>query len=414
MTDAAIPAGLVPRVKAILLSPRTEWPVIAEEPATIADLYTRYIMILAAIPVVVGFLSMSVIGVSIPFLGGTYHVPMLTGILYAVIGYALSLIGIYVLSLIIDALAPTFGGTKNSVQALKAAGYAYTAYWVASIATIVPVLGALIILAGGLYSLYLLYIGLPVMMRSPADRALPYTALVLVCGIVIAIVLGAITNMIVGFGALSYGMPGSITNNDNVEFDPESPMGQLEQWANQLEQAGQNLEAAQASGDAQAQQDALGQMFGAALGGNNGVEPLSIDDMRGYVPDEIAGLPRTSISVERNAAMGIQMAHATATYSDGTTTLDLEISDFGGSMGLMAMAAWAGVESESQTDTGYERIYKDGARTIQERWEGASMYGEMSVILNSRVLVEVDGNVQDMDTVKDALDDVDLDALENL
>jgi len=413
MTAAAIPAGLVPRVKAILLSPKTEWPVIAEEPTTVADLYTRYIMILAAIPVLIGFVTMSVIGVSIPFIGGTYRVPMLTGISYAVVSYGMSLVGIYVLAVLIDILAPTFGGAKNQVQALKAAGYAYTAYWVASIATIVPVLGAIVLVAGGLYSLYLLYLGLPVTMRAPSDRALPYTALIVVCGIVIAIVLGAIANAVVGFGAMSYGLPGSFTS-DNVEFEPDSPMGQLEQWANQLEQAGQNLEAAQASGDTAAQQDALGQMFGAVMGGNGNVEPLAMDEVRSYIPDTLAGLPRVEISAERNAAMGMEMSVARGTFSDDNANrLNLEVTDFGGSMGLMALAAWAGIESESQTATGYERTYRDGERTIHEDWDGAGMYGEMSVVLKSRFLVTVEGSADSMDRIKQAIGDVDLGGLES-
>lgn len=36
---------LIARVKAILFTPKTEWPVIAGEPATIADLYKNYILI---------------------------------------------------------------------------------------------------------------------------------------------------------------------------------------------------------------------------------------------------------------------------------------------------------------------------------------------------------------------------------
>ena len=64
---------LVARAKAMLLSPKTEWPVAATEPSTVADLYKGYIIPLAAIPAIFAFLTMSLIGTSMMF-GGTYRV----------------------------------------------------------------------------------------------------------------------------------------------------------------------------------------------------------------------------------------------------------------------------------------------------------------------------------------------------
>lgn len=183
---------IIARAKAILLTPKTEWPVIAAEPATVPDLYKNYFAILAALPAIAGFISTSVIGFGI--LGVTIRVPIVTGIIGMVIGYVLGLAMLYVLSLIIDALAPTFGGEKNPVQALKAAGYSYTASWVAGIAMLVPSIGVLIALAGGLYGIYLLYLGLPATMKAPKEKAIGYT----IVTIIAAIVLGAIVSAIVG------------------------------------------------------------------------------------------------------------------------------------------------------------------------------------------------------------------------
>src|SRR5688572_28415630 len=163
---------IVSRVKAILMSPKTEWPIIAAEATTIADLYKNYVLILAAIPAVAGFIKMSIIGTTIPF-AGTFRVGMVSGLTTAIISYVLSLVAIFIVALIIDALAPTFGAVKDQMQALKTAVYAYTAYWVVSIAQVVPAIGVLIVLAGALYSLYLLYLGLPFTMKAPADRAMP-------------------------------------------------------------------------------------------------------------------------------------------------------------------------------------------------------------------------------------------------
>jgi hypothetical protein len=190
--------ALVDRVKGILMSPRAEWQVIDAEPATVSSLYAGYIAPLAAIPAICSAIGMAVIGMSIPFVGGRYKTPMSTALVTAVVTYVIGLIAIFVVALIVDALAPTFGGTKNQVQALKVVAYSYTAAWVGGIFSIIPALSWVSLLFA-LYSLYLLYLGLPVLMKSPADKALGYTVVVIICAIVLMAVVGfAITSM--GFG----------------------------------------------------------------------------------------------------------------------------------------------------------------------------------------------------------------------
>src|SRR3569832_2504681 len=97
--------------------------------------------------------------------------------------YVFSLIAVFIVTLIVDALAPTFGGTKNQVQALKVVAYSYTSSWVGGIFSLVPALGIIGILFG-LYSLYLLYLCLPILMKSPPDKAVGYTVVVVVCAII--------------------------------------------------------------------------------------------------------------------------------------------------------------------------------------------------------------------------------------
>jgi hypothetical protein len=176
--------ALVDRVKNILLSPRTEWPVIDAEPATVASLYTGYIMPLAAIPVICQAIGMSMIGITIPFVGGHYKTPIGNALVSAAVMYIFSLIAVFIVALVIDGLAPTFNGTKNQVQALKVVAYSYTASWVGGIFALIPALG-IIGLLFGLYSLYLLYLGLPVLMKSPPEKAVGYTVVVVICTIIV-------------------------------------------------------------------------------------------------------------------------------------------------------------------------------------------------------------------------------------
>jgi hypothetical protein len=190
-----VPRPLSNRVKAILLSPRLEWPVIADEPATLTSIYTGYVLILAAIPAVCSAIGLSVLGMSVPFVG-TFRIDPMTAIRMAVVRYVASVLGVYLLALTIDTTAPTFGGHKDLVRALKVAAYASTAGWVVGVFSIVPALSVLGLL--GLYGLYLLYTGLPVLMHTPPDRAQSYTVVVVLTAIVVTLLVGAVTTRLGG------------------------------------------------------------------------------------------------------------------------------------------------------------------------------------------------------------------------
>jgi len=200
--------SLINRVKDILMTPKTEWGVIDAEPATIGGIYTSYVVILAAIGPIALLIGQQLIGISV--LGVTYKPSMTYSIGSAVLTYVLSLVLVYLASLIIDALATSFGGTKDSVKAFKVAAYSATAGWVAGIFSIIPMLGWLG-LVGALYGLYLLYLGLPRLMRVSDDKAVGYTVVVIVVQIVLyfmaAMIVGALVLSFFGMGALTGGAP---------------------------------------------------------------------------------------------------------------------------------------------------------------------------------------------------------------
>jgi uncharacterized membrane protein len=185
---------LVDRVKRILLQPKQEWEVISGETATTADLYKNYVIPLAAIGPVASIIGMSIFGIGMPF-GPAFRVPMITAVFSAVVHYVLALVGVYVLALIVDFLAPTFTGEKNFGQSLKLAVYSSTAAWIAGVFVIIPALGFLGIL--GLYSLYLLYEGIPALMKAPREKALLYTVAAAVAAIVIFVVIGSVVRLLV-------------------------------------------------------------------------------------------------------------------------------------------------------------------------------------------------------------------------
>jgi hypothetical protein len=162
------------------MKPAAEWDVIDGEPASVGGLFAGYACILAAIPAVAVLIQMTLFG----------HNPIL-GVVIGVLSYVSSLAAVFVMALIIDALAPSFGAQKSQIQALKLTVYSYTASWVAGILNIVPVLGLLAGLAG-LYGLYIMYLGLPKLMKSPADKTVGYFVVSIVVAIVVNIIIGVI------------------------------------------------------------------------------------------------------------------------------------------------------------------------------------------------------------------------------
>jgi hypothetical protein len=182
-----------PRVQGIILKPKEEWEKIKAEPATVADIFKSYLMIIAAIPAVAQFLGYWLIGLSLPFRG---HIRMSFGFSLgrAIVSYILLLASVFILALIINALAPTFSSRPNQINALKLAAYSLTPYFVAGIFYIIPVLSVLVFVAG-LYSLYVFYLGFKAgLMETPPQKIMGY----FIITIVVAVVLILVVSLIVG------------------------------------------------------------------------------------------------------------------------------------------------------------------------------------------------------------------------
>jgi hypothetical protein len=203
--------SLVERAKNIIMKPKSEWAVIDAEPSTIGDIYRRYVVILAAIPAVAMAVGLLLFGINLIIVTVRPSAGYILS--NAVMQYVMALVGCYVLALIIEALAPTFGGVKNRTQAFKLAAYSYTPAWVAGIILLMPSLGLLVLIAS-IYSLYLLYLGLPVLMKSAADKTVAYFAAIVVAAIVIGIIVMAITGAVtrnfapLGPATTGYSIPG--------------------------------------------------------------------------------------------------------------------------------------------------------------------------------------------------------------
>lgn len=172
---------LIDRVRGMLLAPKTEWPKVAAEPATTQSIIVGYVLILAAIgPLVLLLRGFGLLGT------------------YALISYLISVGVTLVLAWIIDALAPTFGGEKNYVSSLKLTAYSYTAAWVAGIAQLLPVLAVIVMLAASIYSFYTFFLGAPVLKKCAPEKAVGFTIVIAVCGLVLGALLASVTGTLLG------------------------------------------------------------------------------------------------------------------------------------------------------------------------------------------------------------------------
>jgi len=413
--------SLIERVPAILLRPKQTWPAIAAEPADVASIYSRYVAILAAIPAICAFIGWTLVGGGM--FGVTYRLPIATGLAQMVVGYLLSLAIVYVLALIVDALAPTFGGSKDRVAALKVVAYGSTAGFLGGVFSLLPSLAMLGLLAS-FYSIYLIYTGLPVLMRCPPEKAGAYTAVVVVCAIVAMIVLGAVSSLFINRGPMGFGtagaggptLPGAAGGGDiqiktpdgaTVSINPSA----MAEMAKRMEEAGKQMESAQKSGDSAAAGKAMDDVLGAVTGSGNAA-PIPAADLKAMLPESIGDMKRTSIEAQGGEAMGIAGSAAKASYAAGDKRVELSITDTGGLAGLATMAGWAHLTMDKETDGKVEKVYRDGSRTVHEEYRKDGSHGEMAVILANGVVVATEGSRVDMATLKGVVQGVDLARLE--
>jgi hypothetical protein len=384
--------GLIARVIAILTRPQAEWDVIAPEAATTQGLILGYAAILAALPAIAqaihGLMPHCILGVC-------YTSNPVFAVSAAVAYYIITLVSVFVMGLIIDALAPNFGGEKSPVQALKVAVYSWTAAWLAGVFIIVPWFGGLLSLLG-LYSLYLLYLGIPKLMKAPQDRSLVYTVVVVVLAALVFIVGSVIATSIAGVGAIAGGVagqPGQLSGTVNLGNGANGAsvdLGKLQAAAKQLEI------------QEKAQQ----------TGGPGKIVAVDPGKLKSLLPDTVGGAPRTEI--EATSAGSAALSNAQATYSSSDVHVTVTITDLGAAAGLTAFATAINVQSDKQTASGYEKVSTINGRLTKESYDTQSKSGEYSTVVGNRFSVEAQGSGVSIDVLKAAVAAVGPDRLDAL
>lgn len=381
-------SNLVQRVKDILLRPSPTWDQIETEPTTTGELYKRYIIPLAAIPAVAGFIGFAIVGVGVPGLG--FKTDIVWTAVSQALQFLLSLGMTFVMALIIDGLAPSFGGQKNQMQALKVAAYSSTAWWVAGIVLLIPMLAPLML--AGLYSLYLLYTGLPRLMKTPADKAVPYIAVVIIAAIVVGLVINTIVSPLQRLGGAG---PFAGRGAGEIQVgDTRVNLGELEAAAKKMEKAAAEIEAA-AEGRA-----------------TEGATDPAV--FKAYLPASVAGFTRSEVSTGSGGVAGMEGSSATATYTKGDANIQLTVTDLGAMGALASLGGAFNVESSSEENGRYEKVGKVNGRMTMEEYDSNSRQGSYSVMVGERFMVQAEGDGVAMDELKSAVAAIDPGRLERL
>jgi Yip1 domain len=443
-------AGTLNRVKNILITPKIEWPTIAAEPTTIAQLYIAYVVPLTAWAALISLVRLSLIGTRVPF-GGLVRTSLAEALGLAAWTFVASFIGLFLVGLIVNLLAPTFGGTRNQTQALKVAAYSLTPAYVGSVLALSPVLPSLLQFIVLCYGLYVLYLGLPVVMRSPRERALGYTATVVICTFLVGIVftlgagaLGIFTHSagLTGNSAAAQEQGAATVGNvigNALGTDARGKAGLTAALSNLVKAGDQNSAPSSSPADSGAPTDsaaraaapansspaasaqnagaAVGGLLGAlggALGGDHPKQAVDFKALTPLLPADLPGMQRTDARGESQSAMGVKTASATGTYQGGSGTVHVEISDMTAVSGLMDMASGLVQNTTSESDSGFERDKVIGGRTVHEKYDVPSKHGDITVLVSKRYQVELTGDGVDMDMLEQSLSRIDFARLESM
>jgi hypothetical protein len=441
--DSLAKSDLVARVKGILVSPRSEWQVIAGEQTGVGALITGYVLPVAAVAAVFSFIRMTVVGVRVPF-GDAIRVPVTAGLMQAVLTCVMAVVGVGLVALIINLLAPTFGGMRDTRHALQTAAYSLTAAFLGSLLSLLP-LGTLLYLLAGLYGIYTLYLGLPVVMRSKSDKAVGYTAAVVVCTILAGLILGALSATVgitgrAGFGAsgalmgatthaaeqqqaadTAGNLLGSILGTDaKGKSDIGNAINNMAQAGRQIEQHDQATGRTGGTPDAADTQQAVSaaggllSALGHSLGGERRHEPVDFHTLQGLLPSSVSGMQRGTPKGEANAALGIKTTSAEVDFAgDNNARINVSIKDASALSGLAGLAEMVDSQQSEQGGS-YEKSEILAGQNVHEKWDASIRHGELSLIVAKRFGVDVTGDNVDMGVLKKLLAQVDLGKLESM
>lgn len=375
--------GLVTRVKAILLKPKDEWSVISAEQTSIAGMFLGYAVILAAIPAIAQFLRSAVFGYGA--FGLSYRPGFAASLGAGISQYVLSLISVAIIALVTDFVVTKFDGQANRNAAFKLAIYGSTAAWLSGIFQLIPGLGILAIL--GLYSLYLVYVGLTPLMQVPREKALTCTIVILLAVLVVNLAAAAVLAPV---SAIFSGTP---DRSGEISGGTVSVPGVGSIDIGKLEQAGKDMEAAATK----AQET-----------------PIESAQLKAFLPESLGRYARTKLESSSMGVGGVSGSQVSATYADGDKSLKVELVDLAAAGAFAGLGSALNVQSEQETATGFERTRSENGQMVTEKWNGEAGRGEYSTTFGGRFMLTVKGDADSFKAIKAVAGSIDVSGIERL
>ncbi|HSV09996.1 MAG TPA: Yip1 family protein [Hanamia sp.] len=187
--------NLIERAKNMLVTPKAEWLLIETEIATPKSLLISYV------------LPMAIIASIGKILTGLVWAGLFTSyfIWAAIFAFISIIVSFYISIYIIDMLAPSFGSERNLNKSAQLVAYSNTPNWIAGLLSFIPIIGWLLVIAGWIYSIYLFYIGLGPLKKTPEDKKVVYMIVAFIIMIAVVFIISAILMAIFG-GLIGYGL----------------------------------------------------------------------------------------------------------------------------------------------------------------------------------------------------------------
>lgn len=358
------PVSLFQRAKTMLLKPKEAWAALVRDMTPSGELFTRYVIPLAAIGPACIFLRSQIFGG--PFSGGLF-----AGLFSAVGNYGFSLVNLLVMSFVASKLAERFGGTASPRNAFKLIAYSSTAAWLAGVFILVPGLSFLSVLA--FYSFYLFYEGIGPMMKVPEENKRRFAAITIVS----AILLNVATNALIGSPAwhwdrgANWAGPHAVTV-EGADFD-----------SSKLRDAARDIRDAVRHGDLKA---------------------LPADQLQALLPAAIGPFKRTEISTDNSGSVG---AKAEGSYEDGDRSFTLRVVDLAGLGAVAQIGSTFGVDHEEKGEHGYEHVTMKNGGMVIEKWDRDDEEGTYATMVGKRFLIEAKGEAPNIDQLKTAVGQID-------
>ena len=178
------------RIANIISSPEKEWQVIMSENPSRTSLIV-YALILSLIPFLSLFIKYAFIGTD-----GYPEGNPVVGLEYGLYYFLSLILLVYFLAWFVDFRATAFNSDKNFTRSLQLVVYSFTPYWVACLLFIFGVEKASIIQIIGLYSIYMIYMGLPSIKGTKSNRIVGYIINIAIAMIVLRMLFGYLAQYI--------------------------------------------------------------------------------------------------------------------------------------------------------------------------------------------------------------------------